>query len=139
MKRTENFNLFFPVSGILLIFTALFLPIANLGDYPISILPFFTQMTDQQNIWNWVDISAFSISLCIVVILGFFFILKKNTFALRLIGAISAVCSLIILLALWMTDIESANQHGPELEFSFGLLFLMVGNILVYINKKKSE
>lgn len=136
---------FFGIAALILIAASLFFPVGYVDQFPITLLPVFDNYK-LQSYWEWLDVSAFVITIVISIFVNIYLLLKKIYIGLFIITAIQFSSFFFILTALWITSINISEIDFTEFSYSFGLIILLAGIIFnlmaalfLRLNSEKSK
>ncbi|GJQ64040.1 MAG: hypothetical protein SCALA702_30930 [Melioribacteraceae bacterium] len=124
-------------SGVVLLLIFLFTPIASINDSAATILPVYDNVTIASGFWNWVDISAFAMTLAFIVPLSLYFVAKGKSLGVLITTTIAMISSLFILMAVWIADLNAVTDSGLNFHFSYGWLVLLLSLTSLYFSGSK--
>lgn len=105
------------------------LPIAKLNDEVISIFPVWNNFELHNGLWQWKDISFFSVTLIIIILFSFYLIITKKYKGFIVAGALSIFICLIIFVALLQINSKVNGIEGVSFTFSLGLFVTLLGGV----------
>jgi hypothetical protein len=109
----------------------LFTPVAYLGEGAIVLLPLFTDILPEQDIWQWQNTAAFVMTYFISVLLLIYFEFREKKPGIIVSLVVNAVSVLIIFTIVWMTKISLSNDN--TIAYGYGWIFWLSGMILFLI------
>lgn len=124
-------------SGAVLLFIFMLTPIASINNHVATILPVYDNMTIESGFWNWVDISAFAMTLAIIVPLCIYFVAKGKSLGVLITTTIAMLSSLFILVAVWVADLNAVTDNTLSFHFSYGWIVLLLSLSALYFSGAK--
>jgi len=118
--------------GVFFLAVFLFSPLAVVNNNIATIAPVFNNFTIADGFWKWLDISAFAVTLYIVVPLAAYFIFRGKKWGVIITASVSLISTLFILAALWITDVNTIGDKTLSFHFSWGWLPFLIGILAIY-------
>ena len=120
------------LTGILILLIGGFLPLAYLNDGVITIFPLYDNYDLADSLWVWKDISAFSVTYVITLLLCIYLLFKDYKPGYLIAASLNFVVILFIYFSTWLSSIK-ANDFS-DISFSYGIsgILLLVGYTLYF-------
>jgi len=118
--------------GIIVLLISGFLPLAYLNDGVITIFPFFNNFDLANSVWVWKDISAFSFTYAITLILSIYLLFKNYRPGYLIAASLNIVVILFIYFTIWLTSVNAADFNNVIFSYSISGFLLGVGYILYF-------
>ena len=122
------------ILSIMLLTTGGLLPIAKLNDKIISIFPVWDNIELYNGLWQWRDISFFSVTLVLLIFFSVYLMITKKYKGFIVSGVLSVFLCLIIFAALLQVQSKVTGIENITFSFSWGLLIVLAGGITSIIN-----
>ena len=117
-------------------------PLATINKMPITLYPFFDNFVSDYKIWEWMNISAFSFTHLLALLLLGYFSFKRNNLAKKITLFLITLNSALVVFVVWLSKNNSIPFPEIDFTFSYGWLFLIFGIFLfmysIYRSSKNS-
>lgn len=117
--------------GTALLIVSAFLPLASMNDRIITILPVFNNIIIQ-NVWSWIDISAFTITYIIGAIVCVWFVWKEKFIGIFIVISAVAFVAVIIFVGILFAHVNANPDEQKSFSIEWGWVIIVAGVILVY-------
>lgn len=121
----------FSFAGLSLLTIACFLPLANLNEFIISILPVWDNRVYQFGFWNWRDISFFAVTLLLLIILSTVFTFKKNYTGILITSLLVSFVAVIIFVTVLQVQLKVSGYSNISFNLGWGWISLVPGIVLL--------
>ncbi|MBU1098912.1 MAG: hypothetical protein KKA84_00800 [Bacteroidetes bacterium] len=104
-------------------------PLMVINDMWVTIFPIFNNTVSDYKIWEWRNISAFTLTHCILILLSIIFTMKKNITGMKILTSLYVINSFFILFVIWLSKLNAQPFEGVNINYSFGWIFCIIGII----------
>lgn len=125
-----NKNQIIGFTGGIILLLSLLTPLAYVNEGFITIVPLFENM-NLNDAWLWRDISAFAVTIILLGLLSFYFILKKNSLGTLIVGTLIFIDFFFVLVAVWMSSLNAEKYADIQFRFSYGWIVALIGAALI--------
>lgn len=120
--------------GVILIVAFIFSPIAVINNHIATVIPVFHNFILGNGFWDWLDISAFSITLTIISFVIAYFIVKRKGMGIIITTSVALISALFILAAVWITDLNTIGEKSLDFHYGWGWILCLAGFIALYFS-----
>ncbi|GEM_PF-1703561 len=117
--------------GTALLIVSAFLPLASMNGRIITILPVFNNIIIQ-NVWRWIDISAFTITYIIGAIVCVWFVWEEKFIGIFIVISAVAFVAVIIFMGILFAQVNANPDELKSFSIEWGWVIIAAGVILVY-------
>ena len=132
MKFTRKY--FLAIIGILFCIIFSITPLAWCNTKVITLYPVFDNFLTDYKLWEWNDISAFSLTHTLLIFITIYGLKKRIAFLLKVSGSLFVINSLFVLFALLLTQINSHNYKDVVFSYGYAWFFIIIGSMLIIIS-----
>lgn len=122
------------IAGAILLFAGSIIPIASLNNKIITYLPIWNNTILEKGLWNWRDISFFSVTLFILILLSLYFSIKKIFTALTISGLVALFVNVILFLTILETKAKLSGLTSVSFSIKWGWIILLSGTVLLIVS-----
>lgn len=125
--------------GILILIICGFIPLAYLNDEFITIFPVYNNFDLATSLWVWKDISAFSVTYGLTLLLCVYLLYRKFKPGYLISASLNLVVTLFIYFSIWLTSIKTEDFSDVTFSYSISGLLVIVGFVLLFYSGLKIE
>ena len=122
------------IAGAILLFAGSIIPIATLNNNIITYLPIWNNTILEKGLWNWRDISFFSITLFILILLSVYFSIKKIFTGLTISGLVALFVNVILFFTILETKAKLSGLTSVSFSIKWGWIILLSGTVLLIVS-----
>ncbi|MFA3781997.1 hypothetical protein ABRY23_02890 [Melioribacteraceae bacterium 4301-Me] len=119
--------------GAFLLLFSTILPLSKMNGTNITILPLFNNFVIN-NVWEWINISAFAITYIISVVVCIWLIIEKKYVGIFISASAIAFVSLIIFMGILISKVNASPDALNNFSISWGWIIILLGILLVYFS-----
>lgn len=125
--------------GILILIICGFIPLAYLNDEFITIFPVYNNFDLATSLWVWKDISAFSVTYGLTLLLCVYLLYRKFKPGYLISASLNLVVTLFIYFSIWLTSIKTEDFSDVAFSYSISGLLIIVGFVFLFYSGLKIE
>ena len=125
--------------GILILIICGFIPLAYLNDEFITIFPVYNNFDLATSLWVWKDISAFSVTYGLTLLLCVYLLYRKFKPGYLISASLNFVVILFIYFSIWLTSIKTEDFSDVTFSYSISGLLVIVGFVLLFYSGLKID
>ena len=106
-----------------------FIPAAKLNEEIISVFPIWNNFELSNGLWQWKDISFFSVTLALIILFSIYFEITKKYKGFIFSGILSIFVCIIIFIALLQVKSKTLGIENISFSLNWGLMIVLIGGI----------
>ncbi len=126
-----NKNQIIGIIGGIILLLSLFTPLAYVNNGFVTVAPVFGNIELGTGVWLWRDVSAFAVTIILLDLLSFYFVLKKNSLGTLIVGTLIFIDFFFVLVAVWMSSLNAEKYADIQFRFSYGWIIALIGGAMI--------